>query len=212
MELKVQLKKELFLKQLSFSYDFRALITGLNGTSGAGKTTILKAIAGIEHGEESKIVYQGDVWTDTNKGFHLPVYQRNIGFLMQDTALFPNMNVQENICFSQRTKWKKKQKKQPESGYFDYLISWLGIEAYANQPIQKLSGGQKQRVALARALYSQPDLLLLDEPFTGLDEENCQNALELVKEVIEKEQIPAIVVSHRTSELKFLTDTIVTIH
>lgn len=211
MMLEAAIKKALYPYPLEFQYCFTQLITGLNGPSGVGKTTILKIIAGIEEGDEYKITFDQQLWGDSQTGTSLPINQRELAFVMQEIALFPNMNVRENICFSQKTKHKKKLGNQPNQTYFHYLVEGLQIEGLIHQPIQRLSGGQKQRVALARALYSKPKLLLLDEPFNGLDEASCQRALDLTKEVILKEQIPTIVVSHNGQELSRLTDEIITL-
>ncbi|MGM0212692.1 ATP-binding cassette domain-containing protein [Enterococcus sp. AZ109] len=209
MILEIELKKQLYPQPLTFQHTFTHPITGLNGPSGIGKTTILKAIAGLIQPEFCKISFNGDTLSDSDQSFWVPANQRNIGFVMQDVALFPNMNVKDNIYFSQRTAYKKRLGKQPGNDYFEYLVERLRIAELLVQPVYQLSGGQKQRVGLARALFSKPKLLLLDEPFVGLDEESCHQALKLTKEISETEKLPIIIVSHNRNELSSLTDSIV---
>ena len=208
MSLKLQIKTQLTPKNLTFHYDFFAPVTGLSGPSGVGKTTILNAIAGLITADDCKLTFNDVTWEDTRKNFSLPTNQRNLAYVMQDVALFPNLNVTENILFSQKTAVKKKQT-PPASDYLSFLSTRLNITSLLKQPIYKLSGGQKQRVALARALYSRPKLLLLDEPFNGLDDEMRQEAITLTKELLATEKIPAIIVSHHHDELEAMADEIV---
>lgn len=132
----------------------------LFGHSGAGKTTLLRILAGLTKPDKGLIVFNGMVWFDSEKKINIPPQQRNVGYMFQDYALFPNMTVEHNIRFAQKTKDKNE---------VDQLIKLFDLEALKNQHPAKLSGGQKQRVALARALAAKPNVLLLDEPLSALD-------------------------------------------
>ncbi|BAZ69653.1 Molybdate ABC transporter, permease protein [Fischerella sp. NIES-4106] len=149
--------------KVSFSADHQPL--GLLGSSGAGKSMILRCIAGIETPSKGKIILNGRVLFDSERGINVPSRERRIGFVVQNYALFPNMTVAQNIAFGLPQKMSANAtKQQVESKLIDVQLSGFG-DRYPSQ----LSGGQQQRVAIARALSSQPEALLLDEPFSALD-------------------------------------------
>ncbi|MFB2768230.1 molybdate ABC transporter permease subunit [Pelatocladus sp. BLCC-F211] len=152
-----------FYLKVSFSADHQPL--GLLGGSGAGKSMILRCIAGIETPTKGKIILNGRVLFDSEQGINVPSRERRIGFVVQNYALFPNMTVAQNIAFGLPEKMSANAtKQQVESQLIDVQLSGFG-DRYPSQ----LSGGQQQRVAIARALSSQPEALLLDEPFSALD-------------------------------------------
>ena len=132
----------------------------LFGHSGAGKTTLLRILAGLTKPDKGRIVFDDTVWFDSDKKINLPPQKRNVGFMFQDYALFPNMSVERNISFAQKEKDMHEVEK---------LISLFDLQSLKKQKPDKLSGGQKQRVALARALAAKPTLLMLDEPLSALD-------------------------------------------
>ncbi len=132
----------------------------LFGESGAGKTTILRMIAGLTSPDKGIIKVGNSVWYSSNDRINMPPQQRNIGFVFQDYALFPNMAVFKNVAYGQKYKDKT---------FIDELLHNFGLTEFANRKPEKLSGGQKQRVALARALARKPQFLLLDEPLSALD-------------------------------------------
>ncbi|MGJ5673193.1 MAG: molybdate ABC transporter permease subunit [Nostochopsis sp.] len=152
-----------FYLKVSFCADHQPL--GLLGGSGAGKSMILRCIAGIEAPSKGKIILNGRVLFDSERGINVPSRERRIGFVVQNYALFPNMTVAQNIAFGLPQKMSANAtKQQVESKLIDVQLSGFG-DRYPSQ----LSGGQQQRVAIARALSSQPEALLLDEPFSALD-------------------------------------------
>jgi len=132
----------------------------LFGHSGAGKTTLLRILAGLTKPDKGRIVFDDTVWFDSDKKINLPPQKRNVGFMFQDYALFPNMSVERNISFAQKEK---------DTAEVEKLISLFDLQSLKKQKPDKLSGGQKQRVALARALAAKPTLLMLDEPLSALD-------------------------------------------
>lgn len=171
MSLQVEIEKKLNDKVLSVSFDIggKQGITGILGASGCGKSMTLKCIAGIETPDRGKIVLNGRVLFDSGKKINLRVQDRHVGYLFQNYALFPNMTVEENIAAG--FKYRPGQKMTAEEikkQTADYMELLHVTELKSSYP-GKLSGGQQQRVALARILASDPEVLMLDEPFSALD-------------------------------------------
>jgi molybdate transport system ATP-binding protein len=137
-------------------------LIALFGPSGAGKTTLLRILAGLVKPDKGRITAGNKVWFDSAVKLDLPPQKRNIGYMFQDYALFPNMTVEENIVFAH----PENNRKEVSS-----LIRTFGLDEFAKRKPAGLSGGQKQRVALARAIASKPSLMLLDEPLSALDAE-----------------------------------------
>lgn len=161
----IDIKKTLFSPQgpitLEVKTDIpRGILTALFGPSGAGKTTILRMLAGLTVPDEGSIRIGDTVWFDSTQRINIPPQQRHIGMMFQDYALFPNMTVRENIQFAQDTR---------DPSFTNELLDILHLGELAQSKPARLSGGQKQRVALARALARRPQLLLLDEPLSALD-------------------------------------------
>lgn len=163
----------------------------LTGVSGSGKTTLLRIIAGLENIDRGSIKVDESVWVDSDdKKNFTPIQQRGIGYLFQDYALFPNMNVLENLLFAKKDKT------------FAYkLLEMVGLKELERRMPNTLSGGQKQRIALCRALMSQPQLLLLDEPLSALDLEMRKKLQEDIKVFHKEFNMTTIMVSHDPSEI-----------
>ncbi len=162
------------------------------GESGAGKTTLLRMIAGLTSPDSVIIKVGNSVWYCSNDGINKPPQQRNIGFVFQDYALFPNMSVFNNVAYGQKDKDKP---------FIDDLLQNFGLTEFANRKPEKLSGGQKQRVALARALARKPQFLLLDEPLSALDA-GIRNSLQ--NEILKAHSIykaTTLLVSHDLAEV-----------
>jgi ABC-type sulfate/molybdate transport systems ATPase subunit len=165
MRLLVDIKKKLKGFRLEIAFEADQDILGILGASGSGKSMTLRCIAGIETPDEGKIILNDRVLFDSKRGINLPCQQRRVGFLFQNYALYPHMTVTKNIGFAlsglSSIRREEKVKK---------AISMMQLEGLENRYPVQLSGGQQQRVALARALVIEPEVLLLDEPFSALDE------------------------------------------
>jgi molybdate/tungstate transport system ATP-binding protein len=171
--------------------------SALLGPTGAGKTLVLEAVAGLIPLTRGRIIINGDDVTG------LGPEKRGVGIVYQDCALFPNLNVKENITFGLRYQLKG------EKGALErlhWLVSNLGIGHLLDRDVVSLSGGEKQRVALARALLVEPRLLLLDEPISALDPNFRQEIRELLKRLHHKTKVTCLMVTHDFSDVLFLAD------
>lgn len=196
------------VKQLSFAEGHRPLeisialqkgqFITLYGKSGAGKTSILRMLAGLLRPDAGQIVVEGNCWYDQTKNIFLSPQQRQVGFLFQDYALFPNMSVRQNLVFAL-------QKHQPDD-IIGELMELMELEELQNRKPNTLSGGQQQRVALARALVQKPPLLLLDEPLSALDQEMRIKLQSYLLEIHQKFGLTTILVSHEPQEVHRLSD------
>lgn len=176
---------------LNFKKDIESgKITALFGESGAGKTTLLKIIAGLIKPEFGRIEVDNELWFDSSKNFSLALQKRKIGFVFQDYALFPNMNVKENIAYAASSKAKVME-----------LLALMDLENLAKIYPKHLSGGQAQRVALARALAREPKILLLDEPLSALDFKMRANLQDELAKILEYFKISTLLVSHDLAEI-----------
>jgi molybdate transport system ATP-binding protein len=166
----------------------------VSGISGSGKTTFLRLISGLIQPQNGTICWGDQVWHDTKNKQCIPPQERNIGMVFQDYALFPNMNTLDNIIFACKEKVEKK--------YLQSIFDTMGLDNYLTRYPHQLSGGQQQRVAIARALISKPALLLLDEPFSALDESLKKTVQSFIYEIHLQNSMTTFVVSHQISEIK----------
>ena len=165
MRLLVDIKKKLKGFRLEVAFEADQDILGILGASGSGKSMTLRCIAGIETPDEGKIILNNRVLFDSERKINLPCQKRKVGFLFQNYALYPHMTVRNNIGFSlSGLSTVRREEKLSQA------ISMMQLEGLENRYPSQLSGGQQQRVALARALVFEPEILLLDEPFSALDE------------------------------------------
>ena len=178
-------------------------ITAIYGRSGAGKTTLLRMLSGLIRPDKGQITAHGKTWFSSEENINLRVQKRGIGFVFQDAALFPNMNVRNNISFALRDK--------KNSLLVDQLLEETALSSLASRYPAQISGGQKQRVALARALAFEPELLLLDEPLSALDIDSRITLRSLIKKVHHKYRMTTVLVSHDIPELFSLADKIIKI-
>ncbi|RYY29595.1 MAG: ATP-binding cassette domain-containing protein [Sphingobacteriaceae bacterium] len=163
------------------------------GPSGAGKTTFLKILAGLITPDQGKISVDDVVWTDTSTQANLSPQQRKTGFVFQDYALFPNMNVQQQLEYATKDKDLIKD-----------LLAFGRLEPFLKHKPAQLSGGQQQRLAILRALAIKPNLLLMDEPFSALDLKTKTVLISELQFLLGKNSISTIIVSHNLHELEAL--------
>ncbi len=198
--LEVQIYKKLAEFDLDISFQVDDNILGLMGASGSGKSMTLKCIAGIETPDQGRIVLNGRVLFDSEKKINVPIQKRNVGYMFQSYALFPNMNVYENISVGLRAR-----KVKDVDIVVQKVMQQFQIFELASRYPKQLSGGQRQRVALARLMAYEPDVLLLDEPFSALDEDLKKDLLQELKSELQISK-PVIFVSHDKEEVNYLCD------
>ena len=176
-----------------------ARVTGLFGASGAGKTSLLEAVAGLRRPAAGRIALDGTVLSDAAAGVFLHPERRAIGYVPQDDALFPHLSVRQNLCYSHAAG------AAPGITY-EHVVAVLDIAALADRRVGALSGGERQRVAFGRAVLAAPRLLLLDEPLTGLDPGLKQRVIPYLHTIRDEFGIPMIYVSHNADEIVALCD------
>jgi molybdate transport system ATP-binding protein len=172
----------------------------LAGPSGAGKTSVLRAIAGLERPRGGKVVFDAEPWLDTARGINLPPEQRRVGYLPQEYALFPHLSVWRNVAYSLRHESRQSQRRRALAE-----LDRFGLAQRADVRPGTLSGGERQRVALARALASSPRVLLLDEPLAALDTQSRGSATRELSAVLSETGAPAILVTHDFHEAALLS-------
>ncbi|MEN3791549.1 molybdenum ABC transporter ATP-binding protein [Fulvimarina sp. MAC3] len=176
-------------------------VTAIFGRSGSGKTSVLRAIAGLER-FEGRIVVGADIWQD-EKTFR-PPHKRAAGYVFQEASLFPHLSVRKNLAFGAR-----RTSAGLDDAGFDQVVALLGLEPLLHRDTAKLSGGERQRVAMGRAILSQPKILLMDEPLSGLDQEAKNAILPFVEALHASLGIPVLFVSHDMTEVERLADDII---
>ena len=183
--------------------------TALLGPSGAGKSTVLLAIAGLIPHAHGHLRVGGSTLLDSARGIDLPARERGVGFVFQDYALFPHLTVEQNLLFGVRRMGHAMPTGARER--IDALLAQFGLEPVRGALPRHLSGGQKQRVALARALATQPRLLLLDEPLSALDQDLRVRLRDELAQMLERVQVPTLLVSHDPEDVRALAQSVVRI-
>lgn len=171
----------------------------LLGPSGCGKTTTLRCVAGLEHPDAGSIEVGGQTVCDTQRGIFVPTYRRSIGMVFQSYAIWPHLDVFDNIAYPLRVQRPRPSKQEIEARVMD-MLSIVGMRTMSRHSATRLSGGQQQRVALARALVRRPSLLLLDEPLSNLDARLREQMRNELRELIYKVGVTALYVTHDQSE------------
>ncbi|WP_286030909.1 sulfate/molybdate ABC transporter ATP-binding protein [Helicobacter pullorum] len=184
------------LLKVQCSLKMRELIT-LFGKSGAGKTTILRILAGLTTPDFGIIKVQDSIWFSSKDKINIPPQKREIGFVFQDYALFPNMSIEENLLFALPKRGDKK--------HIEELLEIVELQNFRKVKPSMLSGGQQQRVALIRALVRNPKILLLDEPFSALDASMSQRLQEELLKIHQKFELTTFFVSHNLADVFYLS-------
>lgn len=184
------------LLKVQCSLKMRELIT-LFGKSGAGKTTILRILAGLTTPDFGIIKVQDSIWFSSKDKINIPPQKREIGFVFQDYALFPNMSIKENLLFALPKRGDKK--------HIEELLEIVELQNFRKVKPSMLSGGQQQRVALIRALVRNPKILLLDEPFSALDASMSQRLQEELLKIHQKFELTTFFVSHNLADVFYLS-------
>lgn len=177
-------------------------ITGIYGPSGHGKTSMLNAIAGLIQPNSGRIILNDVCVYNKEKRINIPVRKRKIGYVFQDTRLFPHLSVLQNLKYGQKNDSR-------HTIHFDEVVSTLQIQHVLKQKPSECSGGEKQRIAIGRALLSGAEILILDEPFSAVDIALRNNIIPFLHAINRRFQIPMLVVSHDLPDLLSLTDQIV---
>ena len=192
------------VKNLTFSYDGKCLVENLNfdipngsiglikGESGSGKSTLLNVIAGLKKADSGNVLCNNKVYMDEIT--FLPPESRRIGYVFQDFALFPHINAKKNIIYDLNKDFLDT----------DHMTLALNLNDHLHKMPHELSGGEQQRVAIARAIAMRPHLLILDEPFSNLDQKNAIEAQKIILKFIKDWDIPCLLVTHEQSELSEL--------
>src|SRR6267142_7029143 len=195
MTLTVDIERHLGAFRLKAAFEAGDGVTALFGRSGAGKTSVVNAIAGILRPERGRIAIEGEPVFDSERGIDVPTPRRRIGYVFQEGRLFPHLNVQQNLryagLFSGGT---------PPSE-FAHVVELLGLTDLLERRSGNLSGGEKQRVAIGRALLSRPRLLLLDEPLASLDAHRKSEVMPYLEQLRDRFRIPIVYVSHQFEEV-----------
>ncbi|MDG1462071.1 MAG: molybdenum ABC transporter ATP-binding protein [Gammaproteobacteria bacterium] len=201
LDVNLRLSHENFILDANFSVPATG-ITGILGASGSGKTSLLRAIAGLESAAEGHVKIAGETWQDVS--VCLPAHRRRVGFVPQQPCLFPHLNVQQNIQFA--TDYRN-----TDGFSLAEATELLGISDVLMRKPNSLSGGEQQRVAIARALASVPHLLLFDEPLSALDEERKSELLPYLERLHRELDIPGLYVSHALAEVACIADNLVSL-
>ena len=198
MQVSIQKQLEAFALQVSFVLASHG-ITVLWGASGSGKTTLLQCLAGLLRPDAGRIACREAVWFDAERGVCLAPERRRLGYVFQDVRLFPHLSVRSNMLFGRRFRG-------PSGVSFEDVVGLLGLGRLLHRTPSDLSGGEKQRVAVGRALLACPELLLMDEPLTGLDRGKREEIMAYVKAIPERFGVPVLYVTQSDAERRFLAD------
>jgi molybdate transport system ATP-binding protein len=178
--------------QLKVKTSFEAeRISRISGPSGSGKTTLLKIIAGLIAPEEGIIKVNDDRWFEASANFSKKTKDRNVGFVFQDYALFPNMTVEQHLKYG-----------STDEAYITHLLAVGQMESFRKSLPRQLSGGQQQRLAILRALSTKPRLLLMDEPFSALDQDLKSQLIASLKTLFLEQKTTVLLVTHAQDEIQ----------
>ncbi|MBP7734384.1 MAG: molybdenum ABC transporter ATP-binding protein [Spirochaetes bacterium] len=206
MDLTMGVYKEFGAFKLDADFEITGDRIGLFGPSGSGKTTLVGILAGLHSPDEGAIHLDGETLFDSRKGIRVPIPKRRIGIVFQRSNLFPHMSVKRNLLYGYR-------RCPPESRTIkmDTLLAVLQIEHLLHREVGNLSGGERRRVAIGRALLSNPRLLIMDEPLSGLDDSLKFQIIPFLRSACETFGIPYIFISHSLIETRLMTEQVLTV-
>lgn len=207
MKLSVSLEKRFSGFDCSFEFATHANRVGVFGRSGSGKSTLVHMLAGLVQPDSGVIELDGRVLFDSKASLSVPTEQRRIGVVFQQAHLFPHMSARRNLLYGYRRTPVSQRQIEPEA-----LIKVLNLEDLLERNVNNLSGGERQRVALGRAVLSSPRLLLMDEPLSALDEGLKSLVIPYLTAVFDEFQVPVLLVSHSTNEIRLMTDEVIVVH
>jgi molybdate transport system ATP-binding protein len=203
--LDINLEKNINNKRININFKINNEIIVLKGKSGAGKTTILNCISGFDIPEKGYIKINNEKIFCSNESINHPVKKREIGYIFQNYGLFPHMKVKENIYFG------LKNKKIKKFDYADKLIDKFELKHLKEKYPNEISGGEKQRVAIIRTLVTKPKVLLMDEPFSALDDEIKEKIFFILNEYRRENELDVVLVTHNNDEISKFSDKIINI-
>ena len=188
---------------LDARFQSKAAVTALFGPSGAGKTSIVNAIAGLLAPERGRIAVGDAVLFDADAGVDIPTHRRRVRVVFQESRLFPHLTVRQNLVYGRWVAGKTASER------LDEVVRLLGLEDLLGRPPRTLSGGERQRVAIGRALLADPMALLLDEPLASLDRARKQEILPYLERLVAAAKMPILYVSHAREDVERLAGTVV---
>jgi molybdate transport system ATP-binding protein len=191
-----------FVLDASFKSDGR--VTAIFGPSGAGKTSVINVIAGLLRPERGRVVVDGAVLLDTESGIFLPAHRRRIGYVFQESRLFPHLSVRRNLLYGRFFA----PRQDPQVAVSE-VVELLDLGALLDRGTAALSGGERQRVAIGRVLLASPRLLLMDEPLSSLDEKRKQEVMPFLERLRDQARVPIVYVSHVFAEIERLSGSVV---
>ncbi|HET7268657.1 MAG TPA: molybdenum ABC transporter ATP-binding protein [Oleiagrimonas sp.] len=204
MRVEIDVQRRLGQTDIDVQFAGQSGVTALFGPSGAGKSSVINMIAGLLRPKRGRIVVDDRILFDSARRINVPAHKRRVGYVFQESRLFPHMSVRRNLLYGQRFS-------APERRYtqLDRVADLLGIAALLQRRPHMLSGGERQRVAIGRALLASPSLLLMDEPLASLDAARKNEILPYIERLRDELALPVIYVSHQFDEVKRLADMLV---
>jgi molybdate transport system ATP-binding protein len=203
LEVDVEHARESF--QLKARFESQPGLTALFGRSGSGKTTLVDIVGGLIKPKRGRVVVDGQILVDTGRAVFVPKHRRRLGYVFQDSRLFPHLSVRQNLLYG---RWFARDG-DGAKGDFASVVDLLGVGSLLDRRPDSLSGGEKQRVAIGRALLAHPRLLLMDEPLASLDEARRAEILPYIERLRDEAGVPILYVSHSVAEVARLATTVV---
>jgi molybdate transport system ATP-binding protein len=210
MSLDLDIEHERGAFRLSARFSSQPGVTALFGRSGSGKTTLVNIVAGLIRPRAGRVTVDGQTLVDTEQGVFVPAYRRRVGYVFQESRLFPHLSVRKNLLYGRWfARMDHKGGAAGAAGDFEQVLQLLDIDRLLERAPQSLSGGEKQRVAIGRALLARPRLLLMDEPLASLDEARRAEIMPYLERLRDEAGVPILYVSHSVAEVARLATTVV---